>query len=197
MGALDADDVVVLDSIRDPARFAEIFDRHCSAVFSYLARRVGRPGAEDLLGEVFRIAFERRGSYRREATNARPWLFGIATNLIHRHRRDEIRQVRALGRLGALSIAACDPTASTAGQLDDRADLMLVVRALERIASGERDALLLFAWEDLTYAEVADALDIPIGTVRSRINRARAQLTRALNACAPTRRSVGGDHDDR
>ncbi|MFA5882633.1 MAG: RNA polymerase sigma factor [Acidimicrobiia bacterium] len=188
-----SDDVLVLESLGDPARFAGVFDRHAAAVFAFLARRVGRDGAEDLLGEVFRIAFERRGSYRPDAPSARPWLFGIAANLVHRRRRSEVRELAALARLNGRTSPSTDPMASSAGQLDDRVRLGQAARALERLPTEERDALLLYAWEELTYAEIAVAQDVPTGTVRSRISRARARLRAALSDSTPDLVNLGDD----
>jgi RNA polymerase sigma factor (sigma-70 family) len=189
-----SDDVLLLESLSDPTRFAGVFDRHAASVFAFLARRVGRDGAEDLLGDVFRIAFERRSSYRTDAPNARPWLFGIATNLVHRYRRSEVRELAALARLSGRTIASADPTALRAALLDDRVRLERVVHVLERLPAEERDALLLYAWEELTYAEVAVAQDVPTGTVRSRISRARARLRVELSDSTPDLECLGDDN---
>ncbi|GAA4568172.1 RNA polymerase sigma factor [Micromonospora coerulea] len=171
-----ADDVLIRESIRDPERFAPVFDRHAAAVHRYLARRIGAP-ADDLLAETFLIAFRRRGSYRPMQLDVRPWLFGIATNVLHRHLRQEERRYRALARAGLLETGshADDPS-------DDRLDAQALRSALAAALAGlkpaDRDALLLLAWAHLSYVEIAATLNIPIGTVRSRINRAR-RLTRA------------------
>lgn len=188
-----SDDALVRESLNDPARFAGVFDRHASSVFAFLVRRVGRDGAEDLLGEVFRIAFERRGSYRPDAPNARPWLYGIATNVVRRYRRNEVRELAALTRLNGRTSPSTDPMSSSAGQLDDRVRLEQTARVLERLPDEERDALLLYAWEELTYAEIAIAQDVPTGTVRSRISRARSRLKAALSDPMPDLVNLGDD----
>lgn len=180
MAATGTDDELIRASCAQPAVFAGIYDRHGAAVFSYLARRAGRAVAEDLLGEVFRIAFERRAAYRVDVPNARPWLFGIATNLVHRHRRDEARHLAALARIDTRGVNVPDFGGTSAGRLDDRAALERVGAVVAALPDGERDALLLFAWEGLSYAEIAVALDIPVGTVRSRIHRARSRITATL-----------------
>jgi RNA polymerase sigma factor (sigma-70 family) len=163
--------------------FAELFDRHAVAVHRYLARRIGPTTADDLLAQTFLVAFEGRAGYDRARPDARPWLYGIATNLLRRHRRDEVRQYDAWARTGV------DPTAAPntechADRVAERADAEMksprLAAALAELKTPDRDALLLFAWCDLSYAEIAVALDIPVGTVRSRLNRARAIVRRAL-----------------
>ncbi|MGI8712614.1 MAG: RNA polymerase sigma factor [Solirubrobacteraceae bacterium] len=89
---------IVAASLRDPTQFALIFDRHYGAVRSYLERRAGRALAEELASEVFLQAFAGRDSYDQQRTDARPWLFGIATNLVRKHARSEERRRRAYAR---------------------------------------------------------------------------------------------------
>jgi DNA-directed RNA polymerase specialized sigma24 family protein len=96
-------------SLDDPAAFGALFDRHATTVHRYLLRRVGANDADGLLGEVFRIAFERRATYDRSRPEARPWLYGIATNLVSRHRRSEARRIKATARLGGERAHGDDP----------------------------------------------------------------------------------------
>jgi RNA polymerase sigma factor (sigma-70 family) len=169
----DAD--VIACSLDDPRQFAAVFDRHAGVVFRFLVRRVGRDTADELLGETFRIAFERRSTFDRERENARPWLYGIATNLLAKYRRTEARRLRATARLAAAFPAdrSADDVASV---LDARQLCRVVIDAITELPDGERDALLLYAWEELDYEDIAVALGIPVGTVRSRLNRARSRL---------------------
>ena len=97
----DAD--VIAASLEQPAEFGTIFDRHATVVHRYVVRRLGPSDAESITGEVFRIAFERRASFdpARSRDGARPWLYGIATNLVAKQRRTEIRRVHAVARLAA------------------------------------------------------------------------------------------------
>ena len=136
--------------------------------------------AEDLTADTFTAAFRSRSRFdATQATGALPWLYGIASNLAARHRRDEVRGLRALARTGV------DPVAQS---WVDQADQRLVAQASNRplaqaladLSAGDRDVLLLVAWADLTYAEVAHALRLPVGTVRSRLNRARRKVREAL-----------------
>jgi RNA polymerase sigma-70 factor (ECF subfamily) len=170
----DAD--LVTASLQDPPAFGALFDRHAVTVHRYLDRRLGRDRADDLLGEVFRIAFERRASYRGEHPSARPWLFGIASNLVLKAHRHETRRLRALARLAPPAGAPDTDLARVEEALDASAVAAAVVPALLRLDPRDRAVVVLVAWEGLSHDEVAHALDIPVGTVRSRLNRARRIL---------------------
>jgi RNA polymerase sigma-70 factor (ECF subfamily) len=176
----ESDAAVISASLADPGRFGAIFDRHATVVFRYLVRRVGVDEAEALLGDVFRVGFEKRASYDCERPNARPWLYGIATNLLAHHRRSEARRIGATARLLARRTAGDDSTDWAADQLVNRLDAEelwpRVADAVAALPEGERDALLLYVWEELSYEEIARALDVPVGTVRSRLNRARENV---------------------
>src|SRR5262249_10209345 len=120
--------------------------------------------------------FERRATYDCERPDARPWLYGIATNLVARHRRSEARRIHAVARLRAARQPALDPSDRVASTVDAASLWPHVADAVERLPAEERDALILYAWEELSYPEIAAALDVPVGTVRSRLNRARTTL---------------------
>jgi RNA polymerase sigma factor (sigma-70 family) len=181
----DAD--VLARARHDPPAFAALFDRHAPAVHRYLDRRVGRDGADDLLAEVFRIAFEHRDSYRPEHDNARPWLFGIASNLVHKAHRSEARRLRALARLSTPREGS-DPALTRVEEvLDARSDVAAVVRGLLLLDPRDRDVVALVAWEGFSYEEVAVALDVPVGTVRSRLHRARRILRELQPGCGDER----------
>lgn len=162
-------------SIDDPQAFAAIYDRHAGLLFRFLIRRVGRDTADELLGETFRIAFERRASFDTTYATARPWLYGIATNVVSRHRRTEGRRMAATAQLPAPPPPAAIADA-VAADVDARRLFPRVIDAIAALPDGERDTLVLFAWEELSYDEIAVALDIPVGTVRSRLNRARTKI---------------------
>lgn len=172
--SLASDVEEIARSLVHPQAFGAIFDRHAEAILRYAARRAGREVAESLIGEVFRIAFERRKSYDPSYPSARPWLYGIAANLLQKHRRAEARRFRANARLAAERSASDGGRASSA--VDARLFLPRVVEAIEALPRGEREALLLYAWEELPYDAIAAALNVPVGTVRSRLNRARSRL---------------------
>ena len=174
--AAEPDADVIASSLQEPARFGAVFDRHATVVFRYLVRRVGVDEADALLGEVFRVAFEKRATYDTARPDARPWLYGIATNLLARHRRGEARRIRATARLLARQRPADDPAEQVVGALDARELWPDVAEAVAALPDEERDALLLYAWEELSYDQIADALGVPVGTVRSRLNRARVRI---------------------
>jgi RNA polymerase sigma-70 factor (ECF subfamily) len=173
---VESDAMVISASIGDPERFGALFDRHATVLFRYLARRVSGDEADLLLGEVFRVAFERRETYDCERPNARPWLYGIATNLLAHHRRSEARRLHATARLLTDRAPCADPTDQVDSAIDAANFWPVVAHHVAQLPDLERDALLLFVWEDLSYEEIAAALDVPVGTVRSRLNRARLRL---------------------
>jgi RNA polymerase sigma factor (sigma-70 family) len=134
--------------------------------------------------KTFLLAFRQRAGFDVTRGDALPWLYGIATNLLGRHRRNEIRLYKALARTGT------DPvTAPFTDQVDERVTATAASRrlasALAGLSAAYREALLLVAWGGLSYEETATALDVPVGTVRSRISRARADLRRTLGDLAP------------
>ena len=173
-----SDAEVIGRSLGEPEAFGLIYDRHAPALLRFLGRRVGARIAEELVGELFRIAFERRKTFDVSRASALPWLYGIGSNVLLKHRRAEARRLRASARMAAAGGAA-DRRASAAA-LDARVLFSRVADAIEALPDGEREALLLFAWEELSYQSVAEALELPIGTVRSRLNRARAHLRELL-----------------
>lgn len=182
-GSLD-DAAIIEQSRHAPERFAALFDRHASEIHRYIRRRLGEQSADDLVAETFLTAFRKRLQYSSERRDARPWLYGIATNLVGLHRRSEARKYRALARHGVDPITdgagsgnhADDVTAHVTAQSTRRE----IAQALQRLSQGDRDVLLLFGWEELSYEEISTALNIPVGTVRSRLNRARRKVRGAL-----------------
>jgi RNA polymerase sigma-70 factor (ECF subfamily) len=172
--SLPSDAEVILRSFDESEAFGLIYDRHAPALLRFLGRRVGGKVAEGLLGELFRVAFERRKTFDGSRASALPWLYGIGSNVLLKHRRGEARRLRANARLAA--DAGRGESRASAAALDARVLFPRVADAIESLPDDEREALLLFAWEELSYQSVAEALELPIGTVRSRLNRARARL---------------------
>jgi RNA polymerase sigma factor (sigma-70 family) len=180
--AVDADAAILAASLSDPQAFAVLFERHFTAIHRWLHRRVGAPLAEDLAAETFTRAFDRRARFDASISpDARPWLFGIAANLVHDHRRSELRRLRALARAERWEASTGDdPAAGAVARADAAALGPAVAAALAGLRAPERNALLLVAWAGLDYEEVARATGVPIGTVRSRLHRARVRLRTAL-----------------
>jgi RNA polymerase sigma factor (sigma-70 family) len=166
-------------SRHEPEEFTELFRRHAPCIQRYVTRRLGPDAADDIVAETFLLAFRQRDRYDQDRADARPWLYGICTNLIGRHRRAEVRLYRALARTGA------DPvTESFTDRVDDRVSASSankqIAAALAKLSAELRDTLLLAAWSDLSYEEIAAALNVPVGTVRSRLSRARSKLRTIL-----------------
>jgi RNA polymerase sigma factor (sigma-70 family) len=179
------DAALIEQSWHEPEAFAGLYDRHAAPIHRYVTRRLGDGAADDVVAETFLVAFGGRHRYDLARSDARPWLYGIAANVIGKHRRTEVRMWRALARTGT------DPAAEGhADRVDNRVSAVTVQRdlaaAMAGLSAGERDVLLLIAWADLSYDEVAAALDIPVGTVRSRLNRARRKTREALGGQDPT-----------
>ncbi|MEU8124473.1 RNA polymerase sigma factor [Spirillospora sp. NPDC049024] len=179
-------------SLRDPERFGEIFDAYFTEIHGYAAKRLGPDAASDVAAQTFLEAFRVRARYDASRAAVRTWLYGIATNVISKHRRGEVRGLRARARLG--------PVQDEAGHAD-RVDARVSAQglrgrlagAIAGLSAGERDVLLLVALADLTHEEVAAALDVPYGTVGSRLSRARKKVREALGGTDPTR-DLEDDH---
>lgn len=165
--------------------FTALYDRHSRTLYRYCARRVGPDLAEDALSQTFLIAYEKRHTVDPDRPDALPWLFGICSNVLRRHRRDEIRGYRALARTGADPLLAPAHLESHAARAEERTDArrraQLVARVLAQLPTRQREVLLLFAVGELQYTEIALALDLPIGTVQSALHRARTKLRTALH----------------
>ena len=176
---------LIAASLEHPARFAELFDRHYGALAAYLGRRVGASLADELASDTFVAALAARGRYDTEQADARPWLYGIANNLLRKHQRSENRRRRAYARSIERETMTSD-TDSAERRADAAAIAPAVAAAIGRLSDVDRDALLLFALTDLDYAGIAVATGAPIGTVRSRIHRARRTLAAELGASTQT-----------
>jgi RNA polymerase sigma-70 factor (ECF subfamily) len=177
--ATDAE--LITASLRNGEVFAKVYDRHAARLYRYAARRLGAQAAEDVVSEAMLAALKARTRYDATRPDARPWLFGILTREISRRQRAERRRYRAVARMGVIERDhpnSADQVAAVVMAHSARAPL---AKALADLATRDRDVLLLVAWADMSYQEVADALDIPIGTVRSRLHRARRQIRASLH----------------
>jgi RNA polymerase sigma-70 factor (ECF subfamily) len=168
-------------ALRDPELFAVLYDRYSGQLYRYAYRRVGPELAEDAVAETFLAAFRRRDRYDAGRAGARPWLFGILTRELARWHRTESARYRAFARAGV-----DDVVPGFADRVDAAVSAQALSRplagALARLSRGDRDVLLLVAWGDCSYEEVAETLGIRLGTVRSRLHRARRQIRAALGA---------------
>ncbi len=182
-----SDAAVIEQSWQEPRVFAVLYERHAPHISRYVARRLGDDLADDVTAETFYRAFERRERYDLARPEARPWLYGIAANVIAHHHRKETRMLRAFARSGA------DPVARTYGGHLDLVDDQVVAETMHRplaaalagLSPAHREILLLVAWADLSYEETAQALGTSVGTVRSRLHRARKKIRAALGDTSP------------
>lgn len=164
-----------LTSADGAAVFGDLFDAHAGPLHAYLASRVGRTVADDLVAETFLVAYRDRGRFDPGRGDVRSWLYGIATNLARHHLRSETRALAAVTRMHA-EHSVHDPAPRVPERVDAAASVGRLAAALAALPPGDRDVLLLTAWAELSSGEVAAALDIPVGTVRSRLHRVRQHL---------------------
>ncbi|HEX4035438.1 MAG TPA: RNA polymerase sigma factor [Solirubrobacteraceae bacterium] len=173
------DAAAIARSLVEPEAFGAIFERHFDEIHRYLRRRHPED-ADELAAEVFTVAFDARARYRALGESARPWLYGIASNLLGQRRRGERRALRAYARSAGQAESDADAYAAAVARADAERLSVAVAGAVARLNAVDRDTLLLYALSDLSYDEVAFALDVPIGTVRSRLARARRRCSADL-----------------
>jgi RNA polymerase sigma factor (sigma-70 family) len=165
----------------EPEAFGVLFDRHGERIRSYCARRTGSlEAADDLVSVVFLEAWRRRADVELLADSALPWLYGIANRTVQRRWRTTTRHRRALERLAATQDSAPDHADEVAGRVDDERQLARLREALAGLRRTDQEVLTLCLWQGLDYESAALALDLPVGTVRSRLSRARARLRDAV-----------------
>jgi RNA polymerase sigma factor (sigma-70 family) len=172
------DSGIVAASLEDPEAFGELFRRHAPRLHAYIKRRLGLTLADDVVAETFATAFRQRARFDGRAEFA-AWLWGIASNVIAKHHRQETRMYRAFARTGV--DPAEDGVADLAGdRVDAAARSPHLAKALASLSAQDRSAVLLLAWGELSYAEIAATLGLPLGTVKAKIHRARTKLRKAL-----------------
>ncbi len=183
----DVDDAEVVKRSRaDPERFAVLFDRYFTPLHMYVSRRLGGAAGDDVAAETFLVAFRERIRFDPARGSVRAWLYGIATNLIRGHHRAEERGYRANARAAAEPVYTADEERADA-RITAAAARDALVAALADLSPGDRDALLLVVWGELSHEETAEALGIPVGTVGSRMHRARRRLRAALDDFDPSK----------
>lgn len=180
---MDDDGDIIRRSLEDPEAFREVFERHFDALLAYACRRVGPVAGEEIASETFVAALKSRGKFDTDHRSARPWLLGIATNLIRHHLRDERTHLAALGKapVDVDPEPPDDPERMDAHRLGPA-----LSKALLSLPDPDRETFLLVALGELTYEQAAEALGIPIGTIRSRIHRARRALRELLGEVEAT-----------
>ncbi|GAA3465177.1 MULTISPECIES: RNA polymerase sigma factor [Saccharothrix] len=159
-----------------PEALASWYDAHARPLHHYLARRAGTQVADDLVADVFLVAWERRASFDPGRAGPRAWLYGIATNLLLRHRRTEETRLRAWARDGARRSTQDEVAHRATESVDADVRVRRMAEAISGLRAEERDVLLLVAWAGLTTAEISEALGVREQTVRTRLHRARTKL---------------------
>ncbi|MGB2757410.1 MAG: RNA polymerase sigma factor [Acidimicrobiia bacterium] len=200
VGNLPTDAEIIASCSRTPEAFGEIFDRHFDAVHAYFARRSSRSTADDLAADVFLKAFEIRERYDPDYPNALPWLYGIAQRRLLHHQRSIARGSRALQLLESREGArAIDTTDDVAAQLDALDTVARLEGALATLSPPDRETFMLAIFEGLSYEEIAHATAVPIGTVRSRLSRARTEIRELLarSGKTPIECTTKGAQNDR
>jgi len=174
---MEPDDSILWSRSRsgDRAAFGILFERHANAIYNYCFRRVGDwSTAEDLLSVVFLEAWRRR-TKDLPPEKVLPWLYGIATNVVRNQRRSQRRYAAVLKRVPAARPER-DFAERADTRLDDERQMQHVLALVRRLPKQEQDVFALCGWSELSYEDAAIALDVPVGTVRSRLSRARARL---------------------
>jgi RNA polymerase sigma factor (sigma-70 family) len=182
VGTNRTDGEAIAASLTEPRAFGVVFERHFGVILRYLRRRLDDQPAEEATAQTFFVAFDERGRFDRERADARPWLFGIATNVARRHRRSEVRELRAVAALAGETTTADD---GAEAKLDAERMRGALARCLADLPAEESDVLYLLVWAELDQPEIAAALEIPLGTVKSRLSRARKRLREALDLPQP------------
>ncbi|HEY3672660.1 MAG TPA: sigma-70 family RNA polymerase sigma factor [Acidimicrobiia bacterium] len=188
----------VIASTEHPHRFDVVFEQYHRTIYEYLARAVGPDRADEYAGDVFVAAFDARVRYDPELGSVRGWLFGIAANIRRNRARSEGRSRRAWDRVGAERDTDDGGFEVVEESLDYGKELAWVAEFLRQLSEIDRDVLVLYAWGELTYPEIAQALGVEIGTVRSRLARARGRLRELISGSGEVldRRAESADGED-
>ena len=158
-----------------------LYERHARAVYNFCFRRTANwATAEDLTSIVFLEAWRRRGEVSLKDGRALPWLLGVAVNVLRNRRRSERRHRAALERLPISR--SVDFAEDADGRLDDERRMRATLRTIAKLPRREQEVLALCAWAGLSYEDAALALGLPVGTVRSRLSRARSRVRELMSA---------------
>ncbi len=153
-----------------------LFDRHADRIYRHCFRLTAdRADAEDATASTFLEVWRHRERVRIHDGSAVPWLFGVATNVCRNLTRGRRRHLRVVARVTP-DADTVDHADRVADRLDAEHQMLVVLDAIARLPQREQDVLALVAWSGLSYEAAAAALDVPVGTVRSRLSRARTRL---------------------
>ena len=158
------------------AQFGALFDEHAPALHRYLTARVGPTIADDLLSEAFVLAIRYRSTFDPDRGTPRTWLYGIASNLLRRHHQDQVRHLVRADRLAGQAERGNQDYELADARMDAAAAAQALQPALAKLADLDKEVLFLHAWAELEPTQIAQALDLPAGTVRSKLSRVRRGL---------------------
>ncbi|MEU3483710.1 sigma-70 family RNA polymerase sigma factor [Streptomyces sp. NPDC033754] len=166
----------------DPAALGEAYDEHARVLYHYAFRVCGdRAAAEDVVSATFLEAWRCRGKVHADGGTLRPWLLGIATNIMRGAAREARRRDAALARLPERGVLP-DFADEVLARMTDGEQVRAARAALAKLRRREREVFTLVVWAGLDYAAAGEALGIPVGTVRSRLSRARERLRKLADA---------------
>ena len=189
-GQTDAE--VISASLRSPAAFAALYQRHYGAVHRLLVAKASSEDAADLASEVFVRAFAGRHRYNSEISSARPWLYAIAANLARQRARSLRYHAQKLSRIRAMGDQTpSDPSEMVVDRAHASAQWPVLARALTELDECEAAVVGLCLIAGMSQPDAANALGIPVGTVKSRLSRARRRLRQSLHRSSRTRVPAG------
>lgn len=173
---------IIEQSLDEPDAFGLIFERYRDDVFAFVAKRLGRQAGIDITADVFLRALRIRFTYDLSRPNARPWLYGIASNLIgDALRKRSVRRRHRTSAATRLLGPIADPYDQALSDIQSRRLGPVITAALDELAEPQRAALILFAVDGLSYPEIAEYLDVALGTVKSRVSRAKHKMRSQLS----------------
>jgi RNA polymerase sigma factor (sigma-70 family) len=156
------------------------FRRHARELYRFCLRRTGNAArADEALGEVFLQACTRQEEIDFQTGSLRAWLYGVARNVLHNQRREEQRQEATALRLTDLQRRAAEDASE---ELARRQVAQTLLCCLGALPEAQRQVVVLCVLGDRSYEAAASDLNVPVGTVRSRLYRARLSLALAVRA---------------
>ncbi len=179
---MDVSDDDLVEQLRsgDPESLAILFDEHADRIYNFCFRRTASWAlAEDAMSAVFLEVWRIRDRATTHDGAVLPWLYGVATNVCRNASRAHRRQLALVARLPDAT-PSLDHADGVAERVDDERRMARLVAAMRQLSPRDQQVLTLVAWDGLTYEQAAAALDVPVGTVRSRLSRSRQRLTEIL-----------------
>lgn len=164
----------------DPA-FTSAYTDHVRQIHRYFARRLGGDVAEDLTADTFAAALGAWHRFDPQQGDVLPWLYGIAANIAAGHRRREMRQLRLLAHRGVDPMESLGHETDVVNRVDAAREARIAAMTLADMSDFDRQALLLLAWDGLSYEQIAQTLNVTSARVRSRLHEARLVLRAALS----------------